>query len=150
MEFATNSVEQPTLFPENVPYRRNLEGSWVWNKNGWYYLFYSGDWCCGPQYEYAVMVARSKSILGPWSNDYRWVVLLGNQWIAPGHNSIITDDNGDDWIFYHGFYEPEGFLERKLLLDRLQYDPDGWPYVAGFSPSNSTQTDPLIKQWWKQ
>ena len=43
-----------------------VEGSWVTRHGGYYYLFYSGDNCCGPKANYAVMVARSKSATGPF------------------------------------------------------------------------------------
>ncbi|RYY35193.1 MAG: glycoside hydrolase, partial [Sphingomonadales bacterium] len=41
-------------------YQRLIEGAWVIRREGYYYLFYSGDNCCGPKAHYAVMVARSR------------------------------------------------------------------------------------------
>ena len=35
-------------------------------RGDFYYLFYSGDNCCGPKAHYAVMVARSRSATGPF------------------------------------------------------------------------------------
>ncbi len=43
-----------------------IEGSWVIRHGGFYYLFYSGDNCCGVKADYAVMVARSRSATGPF------------------------------------------------------------------------------------
>ena len=41
-------------------YQRLVEGAWVHRRDGWYYLFYSGDNCCGPNAHYATLVARSR------------------------------------------------------------------------------------------
>ena len=43
-----------------------VEGSWLIRHGDFYYLFYSGDNCCGPKANYAVMVARSRSAAGPF------------------------------------------------------------------------------------
>ena len=34
-------------------YQTLIEGSWVALRDGWYYLFYSGNNCCGPKAHYA-------------------------------------------------------------------------------------------------
>ena len=62
---ATNLVDViKTDDPRN--YQRLVEGAWVTRKDGYYYLFYSGDNCCGANAHYAVMVARSRSATGPF------------------------------------------------------------------------------------
>ena len=47
-------------------YRSLVEGAWIVRRGGYYYLFYSGDNCCGKGAHYAVMVARSRSATGPF------------------------------------------------------------------------------------
>src|SRR5215213_6431658 len=47
-------------------YQRLIEGAWVTLRDGYYYLFFSGDNCCGDKAHYAVMVARSRSATGPF------------------------------------------------------------------------------------
>ena len=51
---------------ENGAFPRLVEAAWVIRHDDYYYLFYSGDNCCGPDAEYGVMVARSKSATGPF------------------------------------------------------------------------------------
>ena len=93
------------------------------------------------------MVARSASILGPYEVYSPLVVVKSERWLAPGHNSIITDDAGVDWIYYHAISEPtNGDYSRKLLMDKLMYDKNGWPYIGnGGKPSNTTQPNPTVK-----
>ena len=85
-----------------------VEGSWVIRHGGYYYLFYSGDNCCGAKANYAVMVARSRSATGPFETleqatgkPHSIVLEKRGHWIAPGHNSVVTDAAGQDWIVYH-------------------------------------------------
>ena len=72
-----------------------VEGPWLLYRNGYYYLFYSGDvfWSNG----YSVGVARSKNVLGPYEKGGR--ILHTNfeafdrgentTFVAPGHCSVV-------------------------------------------------------------
>ena len=46
--------------PVKGAFPRLVEAAWVIRHEDFYYLFYSGDNCCGPDAEYGVMVARSR------------------------------------------------------------------------------------------
>jgi arabinan endo-1,5-alpha-L-arabinosidase len=55
-------VAKPLIFPNaSLPYQALVEGAWVQLHRGLYYMYYSGDYCCGPQANYAVMVARCET-----------------------------------------------------------------------------------------
>jgi arabinan endo-1,5-alpha-L-arabinosidase len=127
----------PTDDPGN--YRRLVEGAWVTVREGWYYLFFSGDNCCGPNAHYAVMVARSRSAAGPFEvkPENGGVILAASPgWIAPGHNAIVEKD-GETLILYHAVDaanprsrpEDEVNTRRVMLVRRLVWD-DGWPRLA--------------------
>jgi len=150
VSFVPGSEAKPLVLPtpgagEN-DYQTLIEGSWVVLRNGWYYLFYSGNNCCGPKAHYAVEVARSRNATGPFetlahaTGGPSSVILVRNQhWLAPGHNSVVTDAAGQDWIAYHAIdVRPnsptradttQAYASRLLLLDRLEYH-DGWPHVV--------------------
>ena len=123
-------------------YQKLVEGAWVVLRGGYYYMFFSGDNCCGPKAHYAVMVARSRSATGPFELKPRKVILeAAGNWHAPGHNSIITDGEGQDWILYHAVdtrrprQKPTDDINtrRVMLIDRIEWK-DGWPVVVP-SPS---------------
>ncbi|MFC7538031.1 glycoside hydrolase family 43 protein [Sphingomonas sp. GCM10030256] len=150
----------PTDLIEPIPtddlteYQRLVEGVWVVRRNGFYYLFYSGANCCGPDAHYAVMVARSTRATGPFElrpRPLHLVVEASERWLAPGHNTVIQDDAGDDWIVYHAIdrlrpQESDAHhvnSRRVLLMDRLEWR-DGWPEVAGKVPSATPQTAPVV------
>lgn len=139
-------------------YDRLIEGPWVLYHEGYYYLFYSGDNCCGAGAHYAVMVARAKTPLGPFrrfsevTGKSSSVILHGSaQWRAPGHNSVAEDASGRFWIYYHAI-PAQDFAEKKygrvLLRDEIVFR-NGWPRIAGDEPSDSVQdestfTNPLL------
>ena len=128
--------------PKN--YQRLVEGAWVVLYGGYYYLFYSGDNCCGPTAHYAVMVARSRSATGPFetlakaTDAPNSVILEANgQWIAPGHNAIVQDAQGRYWTLYHAVDASRSRdkatddvnSRRVMLVSQLRW-VNGWPKVT--------------------
>jgi arabinan endo-1,5-alpha-L-arabinosidase len=141
MRFADQSAATDLVFADSGrAYSRLVEGAWVIYRAGIYYLFYSGDRCCGPNANYALMVARSTDALGPFELLGTPVIERSAEWNAPGHNCVVTDDQGTDWILYHAMREAP---RRLMLLDRVEYR-DGWPRVAGNQPSHTPQLRPMI------
>jgi len=135
-------------------YRRLVEGAWITRRDGFYYMFFSGDNCCGPNIHYAALVARSRSATGPFEilPEQQGVILQRSaRWIGPGHNSVIRDDEGTDWIVYHAVDarltrtrpEDEVNTRRVMLIDKLVWS-GGWPRVAG--PSEGPQDGPVFRR----
>ena len=160
MSFAPGS--QPVeLIPalrgaDSTDYQRLVEGAWVVLRGGWYYLFYSGNNCCGPHAHYALMVARSQSATGPFETLAQATgasnsVILEKRdiWVAPGHNAVVKDEAGEDWMLYHAVdsrrprSSPSAQINtrRVMLLDRIVWK-DGWPRIDGIGPSSTPQARP--------
>lgn len=136
--------------PTRVATDNRFEGAYVVRRDGWWYLFASsGDCCAGPTTGYSVFVGRSRSVRGPFT-DREGVPLTasrtggtvtltpnGNRWVGTGHNAVVKDLAGQDWIVYHAIdrsdpylNEPYGINRRPMLIDRLDWS-DGWPTVRG-------------------
>lgn len=133
--------------PDN--YQNLVEGGWVVYRDGYYYMFYSGDNCCGEEAHYAVMVARAKNAEGPFEtlaeaeDSVNSVILSKNeQWLAPGHNSIVST-KGQDWIIYHAIDPKNKDKGRVMLIDEIVYK-DGWPQVSENTPSYRKQPAPAV------
>ena len=142
---------------DSTKYERLVEGAWVTHRAPWYYLYYSGDACCGVRAHYAVLVARSRSAMGPFetlasaTGKPRSVIVESTpSWFAPGHNSVVRDAKGDDWMFYHAV-DPrnpkrpaarETNTRRVMLADRIVYR-DGWPVLLNGAPSSTPQSSPV-------
>lgn len=154
VSFAPDSDPIEVLSPDaDAPYEELVEAPWVVEREGSYYLFYSGDLCCDPyEPEYAVMVARSTSPTGPFERRSGNHVLLeaSDRWLGPGHNAIVTDAAGGDWIVYHAIDPAQRFqpaidaVRRPMLIDRLVW-AGGWPEMAEEAPTTSPQRAPVAR-----
>jgi arabinan endo-1,5-alpha-L-arabinosidase len=160
LSFAAGSAPRDLVAPNGAKGRFPvlIEGSWMMRHGGWYYLFYSGDNCCGPKADYAVMVARSRHATGPFQTleqatgkPHSIVLAESAKWRAPGHNSVIADAAGTDWIVYHAVdtarprEKPtdEPNTRRILLIDRIGWH-DGWPVIDG--PSSAQRRAPATAE----
>jgi arabinan endo-1,5-alpha-L-arabinosidase len=160
LHFEAGSTATPVLSPpdelDHDDYRRLLEGAWVVYHEGYYYLFASGDNCCGPTH-YAVMVARSQKPLGPFEFHTSWkenlVLEADPDYLAPGHNAVIADAHGTPWILYHAIDRANPEMPNKITGDRTvrrvlktqQMEwVDGWPKVLPHTREMSeVKTGPL-------
>ena len=100
------------------------------------------------------MVARSKHATGPFETleqatgkAHSIILEKSERWIAPGHNSIVTDRRGRDWIVYHAVdvrrprdnASDELNTRRVMLIDRIEWR-NGWPVIDG--PSSDPRKVP--------
>lgn len=122
----------------SLPYGDLIEGPAIVRRNGWFYMFYSGNFCCARECNYMMGVARSRKLLGPWEKNPANPIMAGNEnWKCPGHGTIVTDPRGRDWLLYHGMH-PKDFVYvgRQALLDEVKWGSDGWPTInEGKGPS---------------
>lgn len=122
-----------TYQPEYDRYFLWVSGDNTWAENGYAVsVFWSDD----PQKEFQP-VPENHIILKP--NEH---------WDAPGQNCVLTDGAGEDWIFFHAVDPEDRFIEgtdrfkRKMCMDRIFYNADGWPYIKGTSPSVINEVSP--------
>lgn len=140
------------------------EGGYIIKKGEYYYYFGSAGTCCeGQNSTYRVMVGKSKSVQGPYidhngmpltmsgnGTTYGELVVWGgtnNPDVAgPGHNSIVVDDAGEYWIYYHSYSSMDNFQTRHLFMDKLEWNDLGYPYVVKAKPSFQEEKDgPKLK-----
>jgi beta-xylosidase len=132
--------EMKEILRNDAPWEKNLvEGPFILRHAGWFYLFYSGNGCCGRGCNYALGVARSQSLFGSWEKNPANPILPGNDdWKCPGHGSIVTDPRGRDFLLYHA-YQAKNFVYvgRQGLLDEVNWSAGGWPVInSGRGPSS--------------
>lgn len=116
-----------------------VEGAFILRHGEWFYLFYSGNACCGRRCNYALGVARSRKLLGPWEKNPANPLLAENQtWQCPGHGSIVADDEGRNFLLYHAYKKSEEafYIGREAMLDEVMWSANGWPTINnGKGPS---------------
>ncbi len=124
--------EMKELIRNDAPWEGNLvEGPFIQRHGDWFYMFYSGNGCCGRACTYGLGVARAKKLLGPWEKHPANPILAGNQkFKCPGHGSIVTDKSGRDFLLYHAYDAKDTvYVARQGLLDEVKWSKDGWPVI---------------------
>jgi arabinan endo-1,5-alpha-L-arabinosidase len=140
-----------------------FEGAYpIWHEGYWYLFASTANCCAGPATGYSVQVGRSRSITGPYVDQQGTpltvsraggtpsLVQNGNRWIGAGHNAVVTDLSGQDWLAYHAIDRADPYLDgtdginqRPMLIDRLDW-VGGWPLArAGRGPSEGAQPAPV-------
>ncbi len=123
-----------------------VEGPFIMRRGAWFYMFYSGNACCGRECNYALGVARARKLLGPWEKNPANPILKGNEtWKCPGHGSIVAAADGRDFMFYHAYDAKDSvYVGRQALLDEVRWGRGGansWPTINdGRGPSGRTRS----------
>lgn len=134
------------LFRNTEPWEGNVvEGSFVVRRDGWFYLFYSGNGCCGRECNYALGVARSKTLLGKWEKNPANPILAANaEWQCPGHGSIVETPDDRAFLLYHAYRKSRlGFqIGREALLDEVRFE-NGWASVNGGKGASGSARTPF-------
>jgi beta-xylosidase len=117
-----------------------VEGPFIVRRGDWFYLFYSGNGCCGSGCNYALGVARSHSLLGPWEKNSANPILTGNDsWKCPGHGSIVETASQRYFLLYHAYSARDSiYTGREAMLDEVNFIQGGWPIINdGRGPSTN-------------
>ena len=119
------------------PSGTGIEGSYIYHHGGYYYLFASIDTCCqGVNSTYRIIVGRSSSITGPYTDRGGLALTSGGGTIllsahgsinGPGGETVLHDTDGDVLVYH--YYDGGNSGNPALGLNLLGWTSDGWPYV---------------------
>lgn len=134
--FKAGTSPVSVVYPgKDKTYSNLIEGSWLDYYKGTYYLYYSGDNCCGDKANYAVMIAKAPNPFGPFvrlgerNKTLNSAILEKDEtYTAPGHNSIFQDEKGNRFIAYHAIEIAHKEKGRVMCISSIQYK-NGWPVV---------------------
>jgi beta-xylosidase len=110
-----------------------VEAPSILERDGAYYLFYSGGHFSSVGY--AVGYATAASVSGPYEDAPDNPILVTTAPAAgPGHQSIVADKDGELWFAYHAWDSDqigeETGGQRTMWLDELGWE-NGKPVVRG-------------------
>jgi xylan 1,4-beta-xylosidase len=115
-----------------------LEGPKLFWRNGWIYLVSAVGGTGGPPTGHMVIVARSRSVHGPWENDPGNPIARTEKateaWWSRGHATLVPGPAGsaDDqwWMVSHGYENGYRTLGRQILLEPVRWAGDDWPVAV--------------------
>lgn len=124
------------------PHPDAIEAPYIVQRDGWFYLFASFDFCCrGADSSYYTVVGRSKTVGGPYVDRDGKAMLKGGGFIVlhadldqtkrfkgPGHVAVLRD-GARDYIVYHAYDARKGGAPT-LRIQRLAWTEDGWPVAV--------------------
>jgi hypothetical protein len=117
-----------------------IEAPWMTKHRGRYYLQYSG---AGTEWRtYAIGLYTSESPLGPFVYDERSPLLRQRVGllVGTGHHALVRGPKGGLYNFYHVLFRNGSRFDRRLALDRADFDDEGHLVLAG--PSETPQPFP--------
>ena len=111
------------------------EGPKLFRRNGWFYLVNAVGGTSGPPTGHMIVVARSRSIHGPWENcphnPIQRTLSRSEMWWSRGHATCVEGPGGQWFMVYHGFENGYLTLGRQTLLEPIEWTADGWFQAKG-------------------
>lgn len=110
-----------------------VEGPSIVRSGEYFHMLYSGGLFGGTKgCDYALGVARSKSLLGPWEKFPGNPILRGgNGWQCPGHGTVYPGPDGKLVTIYHAYRAGNGNIAgRQMLTEPASITPDNWLKVG--------------------
>lgn len=117
-----------------LQHERLIEGPKLLRRDGWYLLVLAEG---GTGFEHGVLVARSRTITGPYELDSRPLLTTRDAPEVPlqkaGHAELVETPDGE-WFMSHlaarPLRTPDGprcTLGRETAIQAVTWDADGWP-----------------------
>ncbi|MFI9759972.1 family 43 glycosylhydrolase [Streptomyces sp. NPDC051963] len=135
-------LDRDTLTPVGdthllLQHERLVEGPKLLRRDGWYYLVLAEG---GTGFEHGVVVARSRSVTGPYEVDDRPLLTSRDDPSLPlqkaGHGELVQTADGD-WVLSHltarPLRTPDGPrcpLGRETAILPVVWDAEGWPRLG--------------------
>lgn len=113
------------------------EGPKILHHGDYYYMVLAEGGTAGPATSHMVIMARSKTIEGPWENSpYNPVVrtrTAAEKWWSRGHATLVEGPDGKQWyLVYHAYENGYYTLGRQTLLEPVEWTADGWVKASGY------------------
>jgi beta-xylosidase len=129
-------VYDPWRYPEDWDVESfSPEGPKIVRRGEWFYMVTAVGGTAGPPTGHMVIVARSRSIDGPWQdapgNPIVRTRSRDEKWWSRGHATLFEGPGGRWWMIYHGYENGYWTLGRQALLDPVEWSADGWPTARG-------------------
>jgi xylan 1,4-beta-xylosidase len=110
-----------------------LEAPKLAYRSGYYYISAAQGGTGGPSTAHMGVMARSKSVEGPWENSpYNPMIRTQSRlesWWRQGHGTLIDDVAGNWWFQYTGYDKEALQYGKQVLMLPVEWTADGWPRI---------------------
>jgi beta-xylosidase len=129
-------VYDPWRYPDDwVVESFSPEGPKMLRRGEWFYMITAVGGTAGPPTGHMVIVARSRSLDGPWedapNNPIVRTQSRDEKWWSRGHATLVEAPDGSWWMVYHGYENGFWTLGRQCLLAPVEWTDDGWIVAHG-------------------
>lgn len=112
------------------------EGPKIMKRGDYYYMVLAEGGTSGPPTSHMVIMARSKSIDGPWENSPHNPIArttsAAEKWWSRGHATLVEGPDAKQWyLVYHAYENGYYNLGRQTLLEPVEWTADGWVKSSG-------------------
>jgi xylan 1,4-beta-xylosidase len=111
------------------------EGPKLVRRGDYWYMVTAVGGTAGPPTGHMIIVARARSLAGPWENDPANPIVrtqsAREKWWSRGHGTLFEGPGGQWWMLYHGYENGYWTLGRQALLEPVRWSADGWPRPTG-------------------
>ena len=137
-------VYDPWRYPEDwVVETFAPEGPKFVRRGDYFYMVTAVGGTAGPPTGHMVIMARSKSINGPWENDPDNPIIktwsANEKWWSRGHATLFEGPDEKWWMIYHGYENGYWTLGRQTLLEPVAWTDEGWIKPLGGDLSSPLQ-----------
>jgi len=150
-------VGEPRLIFEGTE-RGFTEGPHLYKRDGWYHLLVAEG---GTGWHHAVVMARSRSLFGPYEVHPDGAVLTSagsrdGPLARAGHGDLVELADGSPWLAYLCGRPLPGrercVLGRETALQPMRWDEDGWlrSLTDNAAPDPQPPVPPLPPAPWKE
>ena len=129
-------VYDPWRYPEDwVVETFAPEGPKMVKRGDYWYMTTAVGGTAGPPTGHMVIMARSRSLDGPWENCPHNPLIrtqsAAEKWWSRGHATLFEGPGGQWCFIYHGYENGYWTLGRQALLEPVTWASDGWPRPVG-------------------
>ena len=133
---AVEHIYDPWRYPEEwVVETFAPEGPKIVKRGEYWYMTTAVGGTAGPPTGHMVIMARSRSLAGPWEDCPRNPLIrtqsAAEKWWSRGHATLFEGPNDSWWMMYHGYENGYWTLGRQALLEPVTWAEDGWPTPLG-------------------
>ncbi|RYD75976.1 MAG: 1,4-beta-xylanase, partial [Sphingobacteriales bacterium] len=107
-------------------------------KNGTYHFFFKGNTKVdGKEVKNGIQQATSKSLKGPWIEDFKYLDVYSDKNIAVEGSSVFKLNNSDDYVLMYDLYT-KGKYEYQTSTDLFNFTKVSKSFTKNFNPRHGS------------